>query len=197
MRFARLGGVELDLTTIDGDELTLSGTGAAGLTLRADAPTVLADGETVRYYVAGTYARGTVRVDFAARSWADEDGNEGTASRARFTLVESVPAPADATPERVFYIDISGGMELRLAGAFDNQPILEIRGKVTLEIGRLRRSRRSVRLGHAEADRGRQHRLRRRDLRARDAATGSTTSRSGASPPSPPTSSSSSSTGSS
>ena len=34
----------------------------------------------------------------------------------------------------MFFIDISGGMELRLADLFD-EPVLEIRGKVSLEFG--------------------------------------------------------------
>ena len=62
-------------------------------------------------------------------------GNEGVAGSGSFTLIEEVEqAEPDEPVDRVFFIDISGGMELRLADLFD-EPILEIRGKVSLEIG--------------------------------------------------------------
>src|SRR5439155_10066341 len=53
------------------------------------------------------------------------------------TLMEPIQTEADGTtpPGKVFFIDISGALELRLADLFD-EPILEIRGKVSLEIGK-------------------------------------------------------------
>ena len=136
VRFNLLGGIELDEETINGDEIEFEGVGADGLTLSSDAPTMLADGQTVRYYFTGAYAAGTVKVKFLPGTWNDVDGNLGAEETERFQLVQSAQPPVEGNPApRVFFIDISGGMELRLAGAFDNQPIIEIRGKVTLEIG--------------------------------------------------------------
>ena len=202
VRYDLLNGVALDLATIDGDELELGGTAAAGLTLSSDvAPTVMADGRTVRYYFTGRYTRGTVKVTFVADSWTDLDGNAGATSTHKLQVAQAPQPPDPADPPRVFFIDISGGMELRLAGAFDNQPIIEIRGKVTLEIGAVagrpvQGPRQPVRQRHAEAHRRRQHRLGARPRSCSRRATGSPTSPSGASPRSRRTSTSSSSTAS-
>ncbi|HEX6130520.1 MAG TPA: hypothetical protein VF044_02260, partial [Actinomycetota bacterium] len=134
VRFNGAGDSDLDEDSIDGDELTFSGSGATGVTVSSDplyAPTVLADGRTVRYYLAGAFVPGTVRVAFVAGSWRDEDGNLGTGETESFQTIE-VAEPT--TPHKVFFIDISGALELRLADLFP-EPLLEIRGKVTLEIG--------------------------------------------------------------
>src|SRR6185312_6246592 len=47
-----------------------------------------------------------------------------------------VATESNPTPNRVFFIDISGRMLLQAFG-FTDEPILEIRGKVTLEIGQV------------------------------------------------------------
>ena len=136
--FNGAGNVPLDQTSINGDEISLSGSGlGTGLHLTGT-PTVLGDGRTVRYYVTGgVWQAGSVTVSFAAGSWSDTAGNLGTAGSKTFSLVEPIQAQADGTtpPGKVFFIDISGGMELRLGDLFD-EPILEIRGKVSLEIGK-------------------------------------------------------------
>jgi hypothetical protein len=85
--------------------------------------------------------KGTVNVAFAAGSWTDAAGNLGVAETQSFYLTEppAVSDPAEepdpeSTSYRVFFIELSGGMELRFADLFD-EPILEIRGKVALEFG--------------------------------------------------------------
>ncbi|MBN1192791.1 MAG: hypothetical protein JXA36_03745, partial [Coriobacteriia bacterium] len=151
--FHTVGDSPLDIDTIidtegaGAVEFTLSGsglgTGASQVALSTDAPTVLADGKTVRYYLSGRFVQGPINVTFIAGSWADEAGNLGAAEVQSFYVTEP-PAGASADPMappvpgdlsyKVFFIELSGGMELRFADLFD-EPILEIRGKVALEIG--------------------------------------------------------------
>ncbi len=135
---------------------------------------VLADGSTVRYYLTGTFAEGQVTVDFVDGSWKTWPATAASPAAAASSSIErSSRQPTRSTS--VFFIDIRGGMELRLADLFD-EPIIEIRGKVALEIGdatrrRRRRSRFARRLGHDQGDQARQHRVRRGVVRAREAAT--------------------------
>ena len=58
-------------------------------------------------------------------------GNRSAAGNGSFHLIETVKPE---NPTQVFFIDISGGLNLRLADLFEEN-ILEIRGKVSLEIG--------------------------------------------------------------
>ena len=144
--FSTAGGVTLDANSIldttgpRGAELALDGSGlGTGLTrVQLDstkAPSILTDGRTVRYYLTGTFAPGKVTVEFLGGSWQDELGNPGTTGSASFQLIETVKqAAAGQAPDKVFFIDISGKMTLQLADLFD-EPLLEIRGKVSLEIG--------------------------------------------------------------
>ena len=107
-----------------------------GRARRDQRPSILADGQTVRYYLTGEFAPGVVTVGFLAGSWADTAGNPGTAGTQSFKLVQPLPAPtAGQTPDKVFFIDISGGMQLWFVPLVSDQPVLEIRGKVTLEFG--------------------------------------------------------------
>ncbi|HEX6131015.1 MAG TPA: hypothetical protein VF044_04745, partial [Actinomycetota bacterium] len=132
--FASVAGVELDEASIldATPELAISG----GVALADEAPTIL-DGGRVRYYLTGSWAAGPVTVSFLEGSWADEDGNLGVAGSERFTLVEALQdTPAGATPSKVFFIDISGGMQLWFVPLVPDEPVLEIRGKVTLEFGK-------------------------------------------------------------
>src|SRR5207253_7321116 len=54
-----------------------------------------------------------------------------------FEQVQAAPDPTTgATPNKVFFIDLSGGIQLWFVPLFPDQPVLEIRGKATLEIGK-------------------------------------------------------------
>ena len=139
--FTGAGGAGLDAATITGNELQLTGAGAGTVAVDAAvAPTILAGG-TVRYYLTGQFAAGTVHVAFAAGSWADTAGNPGAAGSATFKLVDQLPASAasssSSTDGRVFFIAISGGVDLNAAGLFDTggKPLLSIHGGIELDIG--------------------------------------------------------------
>ncbi|MEP7335688.1 MAG: hypothetical protein ABI717_07900, partial [Actinomycetota bacterium] len=140
-------GVALDATTITGNEITITGPGTGtGITVLSGAPgsttapSMLADGKTVRYYLTGYFVEGKVTVTFAAGSWGDTAGSVGEAGTASFRVTDAlstadVPTPS-TTPSRVFFIEISGKISLEAFGFLD-EPILEIRGKVVLEIGQV------------------------------------------------------------
>ena len=95
--FNGAGNIPLDQTTIDGNEISISGSGVgAGLQLTGT-PTVLADGRTVRYYVSGgVWQAGTVTVTFNAGSWADTAGDLGSAGSKSFSLIQPIQASVDA-----------------------------------------------------------------------------------------------------
>ena len=132
VRFPTTAGSALALASIDGDELTI--TDATGVVSFDPAPTAMADGVTFRYYLTRSVAAGTVTVQFVADRWSDEDGNAGIASTERFQVVEQVADTGSDPLGRVFFIEISGGMQLQGLG-FTDEPIIEIRGRVVLEIG--------------------------------------------------------------
>ena len=72
MHYSSAGGVALNTSSIDGDELTLGGNGIGTAALvTAQPPTILADGQTVRYYVTGHFAPGAVTVGFNVGLWSD------------------------------------------------------------------------------------------------------------------------------
>ena len=141
-------GIPLDPSSITGNEISFSGTGSGtGITVltgapgTATAPSILSDGKTVRYYLTGHFTPGSVTVTFADGSWADHEGDLGVGGTATFQVIDQltssdVATEANPTPNRVFFIDISGRMLLQAFG-FTDEPILEIRGKVTLEIGQV------------------------------------------------------------
>jgi hypothetical protein len=137
-RSREAGETPLDAATIvDIDpEISLSGEGAANVSLLAIAPSILADGVTVRFYLDGAFGPGAVTVTIIPGSAADKDGNAVIGSAETFTVIDRLEQadPAAPPPDRVFFIDLSGGLELNGAGLFD-EPILEIRGKATIEIG--------------------------------------------------------------
>ena len=66
-------GDGVDASTIDGDELSLSGTGVGTATLSGGAPT-LVSGTTYRYGFTGDFVEGTCRCYFVAGSFADLAG---------------------------------------------------------------------------------------------------------------------------
>src|SRR5204863_9576641 len=81
------------------------------------------------------FTPGVVTVSFCADTWADTAGNRGVAGTQSFRLIDSLKAGGSDPQNRVFFIDISGGLELNLADLTKDEPVLEIRGKVSLEIG--------------------------------------------------------------
>ena len=138
----------LDPASLTGDEITLGGAGTGtGITVltgtpgTTNAPSILADGKTVRYYLTGHFTPGQVVVTFANESFADRDGDLGVGGTASFQVIDQLttsdaPSPSNPSPSRVFFIEISGKMMLQAFGFTDpNDPIIEIRGKVVLEIG--------------------------------------------------------------
>ena len=150
------------------------------------APTILADGRTVRYYLTGTFVAGAVNVTFLG-GVVERHGRQRGRRAGRRASSSSTASSRRHRPatDRVFFIDISGAMELRLADLFD-EPILEIRGKVSIEIGdrtvatrtatssstrtAIRRSASASRSTRRDdqGDQARQHRLGRRLVRARE-----------------------------
>ena len=96
--------------------------------------------EIVRYYLTGQFSAGTVNVAFAAGSWHDTALDAGTAATDSFKLIDELQAPGDAgaSPNRVFFISLSGGVNLQAGGLFGDtpdEPLLAIRGAVELDIG--------------------------------------------------------------
>ncbi|MGZ6715887.1 MAG: hypothetical protein ACXVFG_14140, partial [Gaiellaceae bacterium] len=142
IHFNSTGGVALDPTSISGNEISLSGSGLGTGTSMVQldsthAPTFLSDGQTVRYYLTGTFVKGGVTVTFNDGSWADVAGNTGTAGSESFMVTEALasPTPSAPNPSKVFFIEISGGLRLDGLGFTGDEPIFEIRGRVSLEVG--------------------------------------------------------------
>ncbi|MGH9142255.1 MAG: hypothetical protein ACRD2I_14075, partial [Vicinamibacterales bacterium] len=142
------GFVKLDPSTLHATDIHLSGAGIGTVTVdtgNAYNPTLLADGTTVRYYLRGAFTPGAVTVSITP-GWHDLQGNTGVGGGAgTFKLIDQLQQPdaptADgpaATPNRVFFISISGSIELRAGGLFEdeaNTPLLAIRGAAELQIG--------------------------------------------------------------
>ena len=87
-------GDGLDTSSIDGDELKLDGTGAAGVTL-SGAPTVVSGTTTYRYEFTGDFVEGDVDVTFEENSFADlaNPANENIAVTETFTVTNPPPPP--------------------------------------------------------------------------------------------------------
>ena len=139
VEFAAAANIPLDKTSIDGNEITLGGTGIGTAHLDSgQAPTILSGG-VVRYYVSGQFAPGTVSVTFNAGSWQDTEGDPGLGGSAAFKLIDQVQNQGSgSTEERVFFIALSGGMNLQAGGIFGDtpdEPLLKITGAVELTIG--------------------------------------------------------------
>ena len=126
------GGLDADSITDADAEFELTGPGVGTIALDGSrAPVIQADGKTVRYFLTGQFADGLVTVTFIDGSWRDAAGNDAQGAVALFEVVEPLP---QETATQVFFIDLSGGMELRLGDLFD-EPILEVRGKASFEAG--------------------------------------------------------------
>ena len=140
-------------------EITLSGAGLGGATaprcsparrrcLRPAAPTSIdndgdgivdeADETVFRYYVSRGFVEGSVAVAFTGANWADLDGNPGQNADAELPGHHHAQAADNGqggqSVGKVFFIEISGGVKLQGLG-FTDEPIIDIRGGVTLEIG--------------------------------------------------------------
>ncbi|CAB5140735.1 diguanylate cyclase/phosphodiesterase (GGDEF & EAL domains) with PAS/PAC sensor(s), partial [Olavius algarvensis associated proteobacterium Delta 3] len=134
VRFQTLGSAELAGSTIDGDEIVLGGSATTVNDVSVvGAPTRLGDGHTYRYYLDGNLEKGTVTVDFIAGSWTDENGTPGAAETESFQVIEQIRSADPAESNKLFFIELTGGLELRLGELFA-EPIFEIRGETTLEI---------------------------------------------------------------
>jgi hypothetical protein len=88
-------GDGVDASTIDGDELSLGGTGVGTAVLSGGAPT-LVSGKTYRYGFTGSFVDGSVDVIFGAGSFADLAGtpNVNVAETESFTVTTPPPPPA-------------------------------------------------------------------------------------------------------
>ena len=65
---------------------------------------------------AGGATSGNVTVSFLPGTWEDVNGDAGTAGAESFAIIQRLQdESSNPNPSRVFFIDISGGMELRLA----------------------------------------------------------------------------------
>lgn len=83
--YADVGSNGLDLSTIDGDEITLSGSGLGSVTLTGAA---IAQGSNVYHYTfTGQFVEGDVQVDFQAGTFADTAGNTNLAEAESFSAV--------------------------------------------------------------------------------------------------------------
>jgi hypothetical protein len=93
-------GSGLDASTIGdtGQEFTLSGAAAAGVTINGSPLSI--GGDSHRYFFTGDFVAGAVTVDFNAGSFADMAGNANAAQAESFTI-ESVQA--SVADRHVFY----------------------------------------------------------------------------------------------
>ncbi len=82
--FTDTGGSGLDAATIDGDELTLSGSGVGTAVLTGTA--TLVSENTYRYPFTGDFGVGSVNVSFIAGSWQDHAGNVNLAESESFSV---------------------------------------------------------------------------------------------------------------
>ena len=134
VQFNTIGDVELDHSSIDGDEIALSGAGAGTASDAGLAPTRLDDSNVYRFYFTRGFVGGSVDVEFQAAAWTDQVGTVATSGSESITVIESLTdTEAQAEGGRVFFIDISGGLELNALGVLD-EPLLEIRGAVSIEL---------------------------------------------------------------
>ena len=123
--FTPTGTATVDTSTVTGNELgSIPGLTQYGAGTAAD-PKVFRIGtsNTFRYLFTGDLNPGAVTVTVVAGSWADSEGNLGTGSTSRFTLIK---------PAQSFYIEIAGGLQLR--APFVPEPLLDLSARVVLEI---------------------------------------------------------------
>ncbi|MHC4396737.1 MAG: hypothetical protein ACYS1A_13895 [Planctomycetota bacterium] len=131
--FSTYSDIALDISSItDTDpEFNLSGPGIGNVELDGTVELIDASTNTFRYHFTGNFDTGRVNLEFIEGSWQDTEGNLGAAETEIFAVVE--PATTTETT-RVFFIELSGGLQLRDPLGFASDPLLHIRGKVVLEI---------------------------------------------------------------
>jgi hypothetical protein len=147
-------GIDADLLKDDRREISLSGSGIGSAALRDITATIIAssaddidnngngvideaDETVVRYYVSRSFTAGSVAVKFVGANWADTAGNPGTDGEEGFQVISTLKNEGSQGGQslgKVFFIEISGGIKLQGLG-FTDEPIIDIRGGVTLEIG--------------------------------------------------------------
>ena len=143
VQFTQVGNIPIGFGASNAPPaVTLTGTGVGTAALdAAKAPTVSADGTTVRYYVSGQFQAGIVNVAIAAGSYQDSSGDLGSASTGTFKLIDQLQNGGSGS--RVFFISLSGGENLQAGGLFGDtpeEPLLAIRGMVELQIGTVMQS---------------------------------------------------------
>jgi len=86
--FSDGGGIGLDVASIvdSGQEFTLSGTAASGVTVNRAPTLVPGTTSTYRYTFSGSFGTGSVSVSFAGGSFADNAGNANTAATETFSI---------------------------------------------------------------------------------------------------------------
>ncbi|MFM8573273.1 MAG: hypothetical protein ACKOAU_16875, partial [Pirellula sp.] len=160
VRFTSLNGVALDANSILdlAPEFALSGTGVGSAELLQIEPVQLssssdqrdndADGQVdepdenvFRFFVKRGFVPGSVTVMLSGTAWTDIELNPGSESNQGFQVVATVKdsGESEQSDGRVFYMEISGGVKLESFGILD-EPLLEIRGGVVLEVGDLKSS---------------------------------------------------------
>ena len=101
-------GDGVDASTIDGNEVSISGAGVGTAVL--DGTAVLQSGTTYRYAFSGGFVVGTVTVDFLAGSFQDLAGNANAGEMESFTVTQ-----ADTTPPTADLSDPTDGGTIELA----------------------------------------------------------------------------------
>ncbi|HEY6226375.1 MAG TPA: hypothetical protein VI282_04555, partial [Verrucomicrobiae bacterium] len=134
--FTPTTGHVLDLDTImdSGAEFTLTGANGENVVINGTPEDI--GNNTFRYTFSGTFDTGKLTVHFIANSWRDKSatgdasdpGNGGAASQDQFGLITQAPA---------FFIELSGGIELRLADLLD-EPLMSVKATVSLDIDNAR-----------------------------------------------------------
>jgi len=91
--FSDFSGVKAASITDAAPEFTLTGDGAAGVTVGAPK---LVSGSTYRYAFTGNFVAGAVNVNFAAGAFADTDGNLNAPATLSFTVAADTSKPTAA-----------------------------------------------------------------------------------------------------
>ncbi|MEW6157129.1 MAG: calcium-binding protein, partial [Verrucomicrobiota bacterium] len=124
--FTPTTGSEVDASTIldSAPEFSLTvPSGSTSITLDPN-PVRQGTSNTFRYFYTGEINAGEVTVTFTDGAWADTSGTTGEAGTAKFKVINQAPA---------FELSLSGGLELNAAG-LTSEPLIDIRGQVTLNI---------------------------------------------------------------
>ena len=110
---------------VNGDELAT----ITGLTKDTTNPVFrVGDTNVYRYLFTGDLAPGVVTVVVTAGTWTDSDGNAGAGSTSSFTLIQ---------PAQSFFIEISGGLQLR--APFVDEPLIDLKATVVFEVNPTRK----------------------------------------------------------